>query len=263
MKLLRSLSAAFTMYSKFPAPRVEWTADCVAWALCFFPLVGAAIGLFLFLWLWLAGLLGLGRALTAAGALLLPIFLSGGIHLDGLCDTADALGSHQSRERMLDILKDSRIGAFGVITCALYLIVFFAAWCEALPLDRRTMAAAALTPVLSRSCSGLMAVTLPNARGGGQLAAFTKPMDLPKARLVLGAWALLSAAALVGSAPRAGLAAVCAAGLAVLYFRVMSRRRFGGITGDLAGFFLQICELGCILALAVFPNAWEALRQWF
>lgn len=262
MKLLRSMSAAFTMYSKFPAPRVEWTADTMAWALCCFPLVGAAIGLVLFLWLWLADLLGLGTALTAAGALLLPIFLSGGIHLDGLCDTADALGSHQSRERKLEILKDSHIGAFGVITCALYLIVFFAVWCEALPLDRRAMGAA-LVPVLSRSCSGLMAVTMPNARGGGLLAVFTQPMDLPKARLVLGAWALLSAAAIVIFAPQAGLPAVCAAGLVVLYFRTMSRRQFGGITGDLAGFFLQLCELGCMLAMAVVPKVWGVLRVWF
>lgn len=263
MKLLRSLSAAFTMYSKFPAPRVEWTADSMAWALCCFPLVGAVIGLLLFLWLWLAAWLELGTALTAAGALLLPIFLSGGIHLDGLCDTADALGSHQSRERKLEILKDSNIGAFGVMTCALYLIVFFAVWCEALPLDRRIMGAAALVPVLSRSCSGLMAVTMPNARGGGLLAVFTQPMDLPKARLVLGAWVLLSAAALVALAPWIGIPVVCAAGLAVLYFRVMSRRQFGGITGDLAGFFLQLCELGCTLALAAAPKVWEVLQQWF
>ena len=263
MKLLRSMAAAFTMYSKFPAPRVEWTADTMSWALCFFPLVGAAIGLALFLWLWLAGLLGLGIALTAAGALLLPVFLSGGIHLDGLCDTADALGSHQSRERKLEILKDSHIGAFGVITCALYLIIFFAVWCEALPLDRRAMGAAALVPVLSRSCSGLMAVTMSNARGGGLLAVFTQPVDLPKARLVLGAWALLSAAAIVIFAPQAGLPAVCAAGLVVLYFRTMSRRQFGGITGDLAGFFLQLCELGCMLAMAVVPKVWEVLWVWF
>ena len=145
----------------------------------------------------------------------------------------------------------------------LYLIFFFAAWCELMPLDRRVMGAAALVPVLSRSCSGLMAVTMPNARGGGLLAAFTQPMDLPKARLVLGAWVLLSAAAIVALAPLAGLAAVCAAGLAVLYFRVMSRRQFGGITGDLAGFFLQICELGCILAMALVPQVWEVLQGWF
>ena len=88
-------------------------------------------------------------------------------------------------------------------------------------------------------------------------------MDLPKARLVLGVWALLSAAAIVALAPLAGLTAVCAAGLVVLYFRTMSRRQFGGITGDLAGFFLQLCELGCILAMTVIPKVWEVLRVWF
>ena len=263
MRLLRSMAAAFAMYSKFPAPQVEWTDSTMAWALCCFPLVGAAIGLALFAWLWLSAFLEMGTVLTAAVALLLPIALSGGIHLDGLCDTADALGSHQSRERKLDILKDARIGAFGVMVCALYLILFFAAWCQALPMDWRAMLAAALVPVLSRSCSGLMAVTLPNARGDGLLAAFTQPVDLTKARVVLAVWALLSGAAMIATCPLAGIPSVCAAVLVILYFRSVCRRQFGGITGDLAGFFLQLCELGCVLALAVFPKVWEVLLQWF
>ena len=263
MKILRSIAAAFAMYSKFPVPQVEWTADTMAWALCCFPLVGAVIGLVLFAWLWLAAFLDLGVLLTAAVALLLPVALSGGIHLDGLCDTADALGSHQSRERKLDILKDSRIGAFGMMTCALYLILFFAAWCQTLPMGRQAMLAAALVPVLSRGCSGLMAVTMPNARGDGLLAAFTQTVDLTMARVILAVWVLLSGAAMIFVCPPAGVPAVCAAGLVVVYFRLLCRRQFGGITGDLAGFFLQLCELSCILALAVFPGVWEVFQRWF
>ena len=263
MKLLRSIAAAFAMYSKFPVPQVEWEAGTLALALCCFPLVGVAIGLVLFAWLWLAAYLGFGTILTAALALLLPVGLSGGIHLDGLCDTADALGSHQSKERKLEILKDSHIGAFGVMTCALYLLLFFAAWCQILPMDRRTMRIAALVPVLSRGCSGLMAVTMPNARGTGLLAAFTQSVRLTGVRVILTAWILLSGAAMIIICPLAGIPAVCAAMLVVLYFRIMCRRQFGGITGDLAGFFLQLCELACILALAVFPGVWEVLLQWF
>jgi len=130
---VKSLIIAFAMYSKFPMPRVDWEKKALSWALCWFPLVGLAVGAVLWLWLALAGWLGFGAVFTAALALLLPIALSGGIHLDGFCDTCDALSSHQSRERKLEILKDSHTGAFAIICCGLYLLVFFAAWCEAAP----------------------------------------------------------------------------------------------------------------------------------
>lgn len=169
---MKSLIIAFAMYSKFPMPRVDWEKKALSWALCWFPLVGLAVGAVLWLWLALAGWLGFGAVFTAALALLLPIALSGGIHLDGFCDTCDALSSHQSRERKLEILKDSHTGAFAIICCGLYLLVFFAAWCEAAPAGGAALALA-LGPAFSRSLSGLFAVTLPNARGTGLLATFT------------------------------------------------------------------------------------------
>ncbi len=243
---MKALCIAFAMYSKIPMPRVEWEERSLAWALCWFPLVGAAAGLALLGWFRLAAVLGLGQALTAAGALLVPILVSGGIHLDGFCDTCDALASNQSRARKLEILKDSRTGAFAVIGCGLYLIVFFACWREAEAAGRAALALA-LGPVLSRSLSGLFAATLPNARGSGLLASFTAPMDAARARVVLGLWSAGSAAAMALLAPWTGGFALIGAALASLYYVTMSRRQFGGITGDLAGFFLQICELAMVL----------------
>lgn len=247
---MRSLWIAVAMYSKLPAPRVDWDERGLSWALCWFPAVGAAIGALLWLWLRLCGLLAVGPVLRGAGALLLPAAVSGGIHLDGFCDTADALGSHQSRERKLEILKDSHTGAFAIICCGLYLLVFFAAWCEAAPAGRAALALA-LGPAFSRSLSGLFAVTLPNARGTGLLATFTGPMDAVKARGVLAAWAVLTGGAMVAADVRTGLAALAGAGLACVYYVVTARRQFGGVTGDLAGFFLQLCELGMVLCAAV------------
>ena len=186
----------------------------------------------------------------AVRALLLPVAVSGGIHLDGFCDTCDALSSHQSRERKLEILKDSNTGAFAIICCCLYLICFFAVWCEALPAGRETWVLA-LGPVLSRSLSGLFAAVLPNARGSGLLAAFTAPMDAVKARCVLGLWTAAAGGAMALLSPWAGAGALAGAALVCLYYTVMSRRQFGGITGDLAGFFLQLCELAVVLGAAV------------
>ena len=229
-----------------------WTGrkKALSWALCWFPLVGLAVGAVLWLWLALAGWLGFGAVFTAALALLLPIALSGGIHLDGFCDTCDALSSHQSRERKLEILKDSHTGGLrhhllrAVPAGVLRRLVRGGARGGA-------ALALALGPAFSRSLSGLFAVTLPNARGTGLLATFTGPMDAVKARGVLAAWAVLTGGAMVAADVRTGLAALAGAGLACVYYVVTARRQFGGVTGDLAGFFLQLCELGMVLCAAV------------
>ena len=247
---MKSVIIAFAMYSKLPMPRVDWEKKALSWALCWFPLVGLFIGAVLWLWLVLAQRLGFGAIFTAAFALLLPIALSGGIHLDGFCDTCDALSSHQSREKKLEILKDSHTGAFAIICCGLYLLVFFAAWCQ-VEAAGRTALVLGLGPVLSRSLSGLFAVTLPNARGTGLLATFTGPMDAAKARVVLAVWAIAAAAVMVFLSPWTGVGVLAGAALACVYYVATAKRQFGGVTGDLAGFFLQLCELGMVLGAVV------------
>ena len=101
---MRSFWIALSMYSKLPVPQVEWDKHALSWALCWFPAVGIAAGGGLWLWFQLSALLRLGGPLFAAGALLVPILVSGAIHLDGFCDTCDALSSHQSRERKPELL---------------------------------------------------------------------------------------------------------------------------------------------------------------
>lgn len=250
MTVLRAIGMAFALYSRIPVPPLDWESGARRYTLYAFPLVGLAVGGGLLLWTWLAGALGLGQLLWAAGMTAIPLLITGGIHLDGFCDVCDALASHQSRERKLEILKDSHTGAFAIICCGLYLLVFFAAWCEAAPAGGAALALA-LGPAFSRSLSGLFAVTLPNARGTGLLATFTGPMDAVKARGVLAAWAVLTGGAMVAADVRTGLAALVGAGLACVYYVVTARRQFGGVTGDLAGFFLQLCELGMVLCAAV------------
>ena len=250
MKLLRSCALAFAMYSRLPMPRLAWTEENLSLAFCFFPGVGAAVGLLLALWAALAQWLGLGAAVTAAGCLAVPLLVTGGIHLDGFCDTADALASHQSRERKLEILKDSHVGAFALMACAVCLIAQFALWQEA-ELSGRALWVLALVPVYSRAWSGLGVVTMPNARGQGMLATFSDAADGTWVRAVLAAVLSASAAGMVWLSPAAGGAAAAAGVLVFCYYRWKARREFGGITGDLAGWFLQLCELGCLLAVVL------------
>lgn len=243
---MKPVFIAFSMYSRLPAPRVEWDEKSLSWALCAFPLVGAVIGAALYGWFLLWERFSLG-ALGAAGAVAIPILISGGIHMDGFCDACDALASHQERERKLEILKDSHAGAFAVIGCGVYLLIFFAAWMEA-PLSP----ALALSPVLSRCLSALAAVSWKNARGTGLLASFTAPMDRKRAAVLLLALtgAVMSIMVLCG-----GLIPVIAAALTFFFYRLTAFRQFGGITGDTEGWFLQLCELAQVLAAALLGKA--------
>ena len=254
---MKSIIIAFAMYSKIPMPHVEWDKRSLSWALCAFPLVGVVIGGALYGWLLLADAMGL-TALKAAVAVALPLALSGCIHLDGFCDTCDALSSHQSRERKLEILKDSHTGAFAIICCGLYLMVFYALWREVDTAGGSALVLA-LGPVLSRSYSGLAGVSWKNARGSGLLATFTEPVDGRRAQVVLVALVLLSAGAMVLVSPVAGGAAALGAALTFLYYRVMAFRQFGGITGDTEGFFLQICECAMVFSVLLAQKVVEVL----
>ena len=114
---MKSLFIALAMYSKLPAPGVEWDKKSLSWALCWFPVIGVVIGALLYGWFLLCAALGIGPFLRGAVSLLIPIAVSGAIHLDGFCDTSDALGSHQDRARKLELLKDSHTGSFASICC--------------------------------------------------------------------------------------------------------------------------------------------------
>ena len=108
--LWNSFKAAFAMFSKIPMPMVDWKKENIKYMMCFFPFVGTAIGILT----WLAGgVLGVHVALEpfflAVILTVIPVFITGGIHVDGLLDTSDALSSWQERTRRLEILKLSLI----------------------------------------------------------------------------------------------------------------------------------------------------------
>ena len=250
MKFVRSFCMALAMYSKLPVPQVEWREENMAYAMCFFPVIGACIGLLMFAVLALANLLALSRTLTAALLTVLPLAVTGGIHMDGFCDVADALSSHAPKEKKLEIMKDPRAGAFAVIACGAYLLLTFGLWNDA-SLGEADCVALALCPVLSRGLSALAVVTFRGARRDGLLAAFRDASDIRVVRVVSLRWIAAAAGMMLLRAPIAGGAAVAAAGLSFLHYRLMSYREFGGATGDLAGYFVQVCELACLSAVVL------------
>ena len=105
MSVIRSLLTAFSTYSRIPVPQVAWTEENRRYSMCFFPLIGLITGLILWGWLAFCRRAGIGSFLQGAAAALLPLIITGGIHMDGWMDTTDALASWQSREKRLAMIE--------------------------------------------------------------------------------------------------------------------------------------------------------------
>ena len=113
--MLDSMLMAFSLYSRIPVPQAKWNDESMRWCICFLPLVGLVIGAAQWAAFALLTHFSFGPVLRGAVLAVLPILLSGGIHMDGFMDTCDAIHSYGSREKRLEILKDPHVGAFAVI----------------------------------------------------------------------------------------------------------------------------------------------------
>lgn len=247
--LWTSFCIACSMYSRIPVPQVDWTEKGMKYALCFFPLIGVAIGAVLCFYQKTTELVTIGPVAYACLGTVIPILITGGIHMDGFLDVVDALSSYQTRERKLEIMKDPHTGAFAIIGCAVYLLIYAAAisevGCDAYP-------GAAAIFVLSRAFSGFAVVTFPKAKKDGLVSTFSMQAEHRTVRVCLGIWAFLAVVWMIG------FFGICHTGLMLLiqlavllwYYR-LSIREFGGVTGDLAGFFLQIEEVISFILLAI------------
>jgi adenosylcobinamide-GDP ribazoletransferase len=236
------------MFSKLPVPTLKWRDDNMRYMLVFFPFVGAVVGLVVWAWLWISGALGFGAILRAVVLTLLPVAVTGGIHLDGFCDTVDALASRAAPERKREILKDPHAGAFAVIGAAAYLLLYFGLSAELL-VTAVTPLLLGLMFVLSRTLSGLAVLLFPKNTGTGLLSTFREASDKKACAAVLTVFFLVAAVALLLTDFYTGGAMLIAAILCSAYLYVMSRRQFGGMSGDLAGWFLQTNELLMLAAI--------------
>ena len=233
---------AFSMYSKLPVPIVEWTKERMHYALCWFPAVGFVCGGLLWFWLRLAAHLTFHPVTAGCIASAIPVLLTGGIHLDGFLDTLDARSSYADREKKLEILSDPHIGAFAPIGFAVYILFYTGAmvqlYVDVLAKGNWTMAAAfCLVFSLERAFSGLSVVYFPCAKNSGLAKSFSDGAQKSVSKIVLAG---------VGSAVV----------LTFIYYGKMAKREFGGITGDLAGWFLQTAELAALLVLTVVSHGW-------
>ena len=245
--MIRSAVIAFSTYSRLPMPQVEWSDENRRYSMCFFPLVGVVIGGLIWLWLCVCGWLELNALVKGAVGAVIPLMVTGGIHMDGFMDTTDALASWQPKEKKLEILKDSHVGAFAVMHCAAYLLLAAALYSEAEATQGPLLCCVF---VLSRAMSAWTLTVFRNARPNGMLDAFARAAR-KRAVTVSGiVYALICLAVWSVIGGWIALPCCCAAVLCAAAYRHMAYGRFGGVTGDLAGWFLEVTEL-CLTAVIV------------
>lgn len=223
----------------------EWSVESFGRSVKFFPLIGGIIGLLLFTFVYLVKVLW-GSELPihtmAIGVIILEILITGGLHCDGLMDTVDGIFSGRPRAQMLEIMKDSRVGAFGAMAFSLLILLKYSLIMDIesnlLPLALLVM------PIVGRIAVVFGITFYPYARPSG-LGKVFYDCSHRDTLFVAGFTALLL---LVPMGKIAIISAVMGVVLAFAFCQYVSKK-LGGLTGDVYGAIVELTE---IVALLVF-----------
>lgn len=233
---LQFLSSLPIRLARMPTPQESGRS------LLFYPLIGLLFGALL---LVLNSVLS-GAPVLLHAALLLSgwVLLSGGLHLDGLADSADAwLGGYGDRDKTLLIMKDPRSGPIAVVALMLVLLLKFSALVALV--QSSDVSALWLAPLLGRSALLGLFLTTPYVRSGGLGQALAEHVPRGLGRTIL-------LATLVGTwllSPAIGTYVLIAAGLTFYYLRQLMLRRLGGTTGDTAGALVELLEMVIVVVM--------------
>ncbi|MFZ2957656.1 MAG: adenosylcobinamide-GDP ribazoletransferase [Candidatus Ozemobacteraceae bacterium] len=266
MTIIRRFLAALQFLTVLQVPTPFPTEELGRSAPCF-PFVGLAIGGLTVVVDLAAGAVGIPWSVRTVIAVMVPAIVSGGLHLDGLADTADGFWSSRSRDKILEIMRDSRIGTMGVLALLAILGLKAAAVSDLATGPWRTIALL-LAPILGRSLQVVGLTWMPYARPEGGLAT----VFLPYRSGVAGVFACVVPVALLGAmlgmfqsndAFLPGLITIllliAAMAFLIAWWGNVCRDRIGGMTGDTLGalselgetlFLLVICRVAAAVAIA-------------
>jgi len=272
---------ALGFFTRLPVPNIEAAEEHYRRAMKLAPLAGLVIGAILVLIQVLLAWLNAPGVIQAAILTFAYIFLTGGLHFDGLADTCDGIFSGKSREQSLEIMKDSRIGVFGTLGLLIAGLCYFAAFTEAV------VAALLVFPVVGRACCLVSASVAPFAREGGMgkstgmeggaasvasaalsvvgASFLAIPLLMLALRIGRGFYSLLGLRFMLMSrlitysdlrlGVSCSLIAAGAAVLATVFATMYFKRKLGGVTGDTFG---AVIEVSSIVFLIVFVLTWQA-----
>ena len=234
-------------------PRFEWKDEDYRESLIFFPVVGLIIGALVIAINELPFMKIVPVAVRIILTILVPILVTGGFHLDGFMDTSDALSSYAEKERRLEILSDPHIGAFSVIALIKWLLIDAGAVTAIIlneKSDVKVMLIYGLSFVISRALCGLTSILYEKARKNGMLYEETKDSGRGKV-IVLSLWLVVGVVLMLCMSTFRGLLICLALAAYTFFYRRMALDRFGGVTGDTAGFYLTVSETIAAVVLAI------------
>lgn len=249
MYQLRLFFVALQFFTRLPIPRwVGFEQDWLHHASRYFPLVGVVVGA-IGAGVYAAAALALPAAVAAVLSTAATIYATGAFHEDGFADACDGLGGGMTRERVLEIMKDSRVGAYGAIGVVCMLGTKIATLAMLPPAS--AIGALLLAHPLSRLCATSLIWRMEYARAEGKAKPLAERMSTPEfciAALTVAASAaiLMACGALT---PRAVLGALLAAAAATWWLARKFGRRIGGYTGDCLGAVQQLSEAAVYIAV--------------
>lgn len=246
--MLRAMITAFRTLSILPVPGKD-TGD-FSRSLCFFPLVGALFGFVVLLLDNVAAAIGFKHPFVLALlSMAVVTWLTGGLHIDGLGDVADAFGGGRNKEHILQLLKDPAMGSFGV--CAIVLDILIKAGCWKFFLERGNPWLIFWSFVFSRAMQGLAIAFIPNARAESIAAPFGQGGRSARMYAMLAYLSAGLAAVWLLSFPAALVSALCPLA-STLVFGAYCWRKIRGITGDCVGATSEIAEISVLVGGMVF-----------
>lgn len=256
---MKGLILLFKFMTRLPIPvNPEFDSKELGKSMKFFPVVGIVIGFILYTVYLIGAKFILSSYLLAAVVVLTEVILTGGLHLDGLADTFDGIFSYRSKQKMLEIMKDSRLGTNGGIALILYFLLkifLIAGIMDAglgaagrfLGLKDTAGAVILITPVLARINPVLNCAASPYARASGSAKDFVECTDKSGVLIAAAIGILFSAVAgcgILGNLNPIHLVNVTAVTMVLgLYFSKLMERKIGGITGDTLGAILELSEI--------------------
>lgn len=263
--------------TRIPMPKIDYDEEKLGKSMKYFPAVGVIVGIILlffcivFTFVFKNLNYSTVLPLMIIVVILTDLITTGGLHLDGLADTFDGIFSYRSKHKMLEIMKDSRLGSNGALALILYFLIKFILLYSLLIENQGGTIFAILTyPVVARLCSVISCASSPYARGSGMGKTFvdnTKTKEVIIAALITVVYSGAILFYMIGSrfnyslpldflmkSFSINLLIIAILGLFAYAFSKLIERKIGGITGDTLGALLEISSLVYLFLLIVAPT---------
>ena len=259
--------------TRIPMPKIDYDEEKLGKSMKYFPAVGVIVGIILLFFTFVFKNLNYSTVLPLMiiVVILTDLITTGGLHLDGLADTFDGIFSYRSKHKMLEIMKDSRLGSNGALALILYFLIKFVLLYSLLIENQGGTIFAILTyPVVARLCSVISCASSPYARGSGMGKTFvdnTKTKEVIIAALITVVYSGAILFYMIGSrfnyslpldflmkSFSINLLIIAILGLFAYAFSKLIERKIGGITGDTLGALLEISSLVYLFLLIVAPT---------